>query len=479
MRKFLLFILFLSTLLMTFGVIPPLPANAGYLDYVTATMKSAQTVYCLPGSGMTIGSVSSNESIKVFWKEYSYYYIEYVVSSGSYSGYKRGYVPASSVNTGASNIPSNNFNMFYARTTASKTVYNRSTTSSMVIGTVYDTDNIKVLNIENNSWCYIEYPISGGSKRGYVSKNDIASLMGNLEAISYLRIVGWAWNPADPDKPINVEITIHNNSTGQNTILTTTADIGRADLQQAGIGNGFHGYECKLSWSIFSFGSYSVTAKALYGLNPQIGPTLTYNYQSKAAPYYYVARNWPNQTNPIIWSKLNNMQYYFTGMTYAPSLTDCATASNIISGLQSSVFVTIHGLGGIGYVYVKSGTNNSQWLYSSFQSTYTLQTDIPANAMTNTDIVAFLSSYSSVTPTGHTNPKSLAQVVLDKGAKVSIGFDGNVSGAEYWYDYFLFYLCGVQENTYTAYLRAIDDAQFYGDAGNSADLVRIYRHHSI
>ena len=153
--------LFLSITLLLGGF--PLSVFAGYTDYINATMNSAQTVYCMPGGGMTIGSVSKNESIKVFWGDGSYYYIEYIVSNGSYSGYKRGYVPKTSVNTGSQSIPNQNFNPFTARTSANKTVYNRSNTSSLVIGTVYGTDNITVLNVESNTWCYIQYPVGTNS----------------------------------------------------------------------------------------------------------------------------------------------------------------------------------------------------------------------------------------------------------------------------------------------------------------------------
>lgn len=152
------------------------PSSAFALPaYTNATSNSSSTVYCLPNtSSMVIGSIGI-ETVKVYWQESGYYYIEYVVSGGGYSGYKRGYVPTSKINV--SGIDSNRYIPWTSNTASNQTVYNRAITTSLVIGQVYSTDTITVLE-EDGSWYFIQYPITGGYKRGYLPKSTVYSMNG-------------------------------------------------------------------------------------------------------------------------------------------------------------------------------------------------------------------------------------------------------------------------------------------------------------
>lgn len=425
---FLILLVFSSTSMLpmrTFAL--PTPQNG--------TMQSAQTVYCLPGSGMTIGSVSNHESVQVYWKEGSYYYIQYVVSSGNYSGYKRGYVPVSSVSV--SNVSNYSYSTFYAKVPSNKTVYNRSNTSSLVIGSVYSSDTFTVLQ-DDGSWYYIEYPISNGHKRGYIKKSDIIQPTGNLEAVSFSRIVGWAWDSVNPNSPILMHIYITNNSTGAYQIMPVYANIYRADLAQSGIGNGYHGFECSIDWTTFPTGTYTVRAYAIRGGNPQIGSSASYYTPYRYADYYFTARDWPNSVNTNTMSAINAVQSDYQSLGFVTYYTDSVTAETAANALQTNFITTLHGHGSAGQICLKVSATTTQWLHSTFTANGNDRSikDIPANSMTQADIVAFLSCNSSVTPSGN-NHKSLTQIVLDKGAKVSIGFSGNVIGAEYWYEYFV------------------------------------------
>lgn len=141
--------------------------------YKSGKSTGSTDVYCLPDntSSMKIGSIGV-ESVKVYWAEGNSYYIEYTVSNGSYSGYKRGYVPKSKISV--SGVGGISYTSRKAQTKANTKVYNRSNTSSLPIGTVYATDTLTILQ-EDGSWYYIQYPVSGGYKRGYISKSSIAT----------------------------------------------------------------------------------------------------------------------------------------------------------------------------------------------------------------------------------------------------------------------------------------------------------------
>lgn len=135
-------------------------------SYTSTSSNSSSTVIVRPVSGsMSVGSIGV-ESVKVFWQENGYYYIEYTVSG--YGGFKRGYVPTSKINV--SGIGNNPYPAWNSNTSQNYTVYNRTTTVSYTIGTVYSTDSITVY-AEEGDWYYIQYPVSGGYKRGYVPKS--------------------------------------------------------------------------------------------------------------------------------------------------------------------------------------------------------------------------------------------------------------------------------------------------------------------
>ena len=165
--------------------------------YVTANSNGSTSVYACPdSSSMVVGSIGV-ESVKVYWKEGGYYYIEYVVSSGAYGGYKRGYVPTSKINV--SGISEINYSGFWSSNTNSgQTVYNRSTTNSYVIGTVWSSDPITVLE-QDGGWYFIQYPITNGYKRGYVPKDTVRSYRGKARYRDGVKDTSLIWHGAIQD----------------------------------------------------------------------------------------------------------------------------------------------------------------------------------------------------------------------------------------------------------------------------------------
>lgn len=60
---------------------------------------------------------------------------------------------------------------------------------------------------------------------------------GYVDGISCNQIWGWAWDPNNPNSPINVDLYVNDTYAG-----TATANIFRQDLLNAGKGNGYHGF---------------------------------------------------------------------------------------------------------------------------------------------------------------------------------------------------------------------------------------------
>ncbi len=65
--------------------------------------------------------------------------------------------------------------------------------------------------------------------------------LGRLESVTASEISGWAWNPAEPDSSVTVEIL-----EGDSLLATAKADIYREDLKRGGSGNGQHRFRVQL-----------------------------------------------------------------------------------------------------------------------------------------------------------------------------------------------------------------------------------------
>lgn len=77
--------------------------------------------------------------------------------------------------------------------------------------------------------------------------------IGYVDELSFQTIHGWAWDPTQPDEHVIVEIL-----DGDRVVLELTADMFRADLQQAGIGNGCHAFLVNAPATLFPGSRHNV-----------------------------------------------------------------------------------------------------------------------------------------------------------------------------------------------------------------------------
>ncbi len=75
-----------------------------------------------------------------------------------------------------------------------------------------------------------------GAPKALATPKSEPSPVGFLDELSLDLISGWAWDPARPNEPVEVEVL-----DGDEVILTIRADLYREDLVQNGFGNGVHG----------------------------------------------------------------------------------------------------------------------------------------------------------------------------------------------------------------------------------------------
>jgi O-antigen biosynthesis protein len=83
-----------------------------------------------------------------------------------------------------------------------------------------------------------------------------AQPIGNIDRIDYDEISGWAWDPAQPNNPIDIEIL-----DDDVVVLRLPADQHRADLAESGVGNGRHGFAVRNLVGIFPLSRHRVRVR--------------------------------------------------------------------------------------------------------------------------------------------------------------------------------------------------------------------------
>lgn len=114
-----------------------------------------------------------------------------------------------------------------------------------------------------------EYNWTKGGKSKYVDYAVEVNPQGFLDAVTTNDVSGWAWNGVN-DTAIDVHIYVYDWNGKEVTRFATPADIYRADLKAAGIGNGKHGFKAKYDFNKLTPGTYTVKAFAISGNNPQL-----------------------------------------------------------------------------------------------------------------------------------------------------------------------------------------------------------------
>ncbi|MBQ6718015.1 MAG: RICIN domain-containing protein [Clostridia bacterium] len=125
----------------------------------------------------------------------------------------------------------------------------------------------------------------------YTGTKVVVAPTGWIDSVSDTAISGWAWRSDLPNSPVSVSFDITNNDTGDYYYLSTTANVFRADLVNAGYGNGYHGFRCEIDWLNFTAGNYTITAYVGHGGS-------TYNLSGNPKTYVNAINNiYSNEMN--------------------------------------------------------------------------------------------------------------------------------------------------------------------------------------
>jgi hypothetical protein len=155
---------------------------------------------------------------------------------------------------------------------------------------------------------------SGVPSKAWILK--VEQREGYIDGINCNQVWGWAWDPNNPNSPINVDVLVNDNYAG-----TVTANIFRQDLLNAGKGNGYHGFVFNLPFYA-SQGVNSIKVKfpnvpIVEGLNssprPVIcGASLFPQFPSSVTSTFAGASTWEQsiQFSSAISGKITHFRYF-------------------------------------------------------------------------------------------------------------------------------------------------------------------------
>jgi Secretion system C-terminal sorting domain len=139
---------------------------------------------------------------------------------------------------------------------------------------------------------------------------------------------GWAWNAVIPNGSLNIEIL-----EGSNVVATGSANLYRADLQQAGLGNGVHAFQIPTPASLKNGQTRTLTARIA-------GSSYTLNSSPKTISgcYSMNARAAIDETR--------NSDEIINGLVVSPNPSDGLYNLNFSTTMGSSVALMVTNLSG-------------------------------------------------------------------------------------------------------------------------------------
>ena len=285
---------------------------------------------------------------------------------------------------------------------------------------------IKEFNVnDNQQWQFIliSSPTVTPSEPSY------STPYGWLDEVNANGIRGWVWCESHPNLALNVSIKIYNSANVLCETIPLVADLYRQDVEESGRGTGYYGFHTDIAWSEFNPGTYTV--KVFAGVstpNTQIHDSpMTYSVISNVVCVGVIdSAEGHNHLSgftaaaPYILSS----DYYTPDIHHGEFSRD--DINNFLNSNENRIFVSRgHGgkvanaNGGIAYTYILLNDEiEGQVTARHYNSHVMSQMDL-----SNMELVMFIGCSTGAGGVGGNN---LPTAVVERGAKVAIGFTDTI-----------------------------------------------------
>ncbi len=256
-------------------------------------------------------------------------------------------------------------------------------------------------------------PMLASSPRSFT----VRAATGVVDSITYNGISGWAWKPDAPNAAINAHIYIRRANGEQVALYAPIASNYRADLYNAGYGNGNHGFYRAIDWEslpreILTVQVYAVDGS---GYHPCI-----YNqtFDNRKSIYLFAETDYDGYER-IHWLSSTVRQYCENIGTSEVNVYSHFADYHIIDAIYKSRFFLIHTHGNSNSVEYNIYNSEPHYLYSSDFNDYS------DTYFSNTNCVTVMAC--STASGGASNNNNLVNTLKNKGVQTVVGFKDEIT----------------------------------------------------
>ncbi len=268
----------------------------------------------------------------------------------------------------------------------------------------------------------------------------VRNMTGVVDYLDSSGIRGWAWKPDAPDNTVAVNVYVRNSANETVGFYNTRASNYRSDLENAGYGDGEHGFSISIDWSTLPEENLRVTAYAVDGTG--IHPAFYdgyYENRKRISLLGMVENKYFHDLSE--WSWTTEVETYCDNIgcsyLYRTHKTDAAGFKAAIKNSSYCVINTHGSNDGKGIQWSMKNIYNEHFdcqnsnCYVCY-GWYTVEHDIdelPSDYFDTTRCVVLMSCYSGLN--GSLKPDNIVNTLHSKGVWTVVGFKGEIT---YYYD---------------------------------------------
>ena len=301
----------------------------------------------------------------------------------------------------------------------------------------------------------------------------VRNMTGVVDYLDSSGIRGWAWKPDAPDNTVAVNVYVRNSANETVGFYNTRASNYRSDLENAGYGDGEHGFSISIDWSTLPEENLRVTAYAVDGTG--IHPAFYDGYYNNQA-IYLVGMIDDEGRNHASWVTQEVINYAENIGAPRVIKRTGATEENLLNCIKLSYFATVYTHGARTSLSWSIETDEGTMNSGTLQRSKMLSLDY--GYFSNTNCLLLLAC-STANTEGFVSNNNIAQTFVDKGVKTVVAFREVIysafsgttmtttQGAGYWAKIF------VQELGNGATVNSAKDKAFDRLVENQCDVFRI------
>lgn len=242
--------------------------------------------------------------------------------------------------------------------------------------------------------------------------------VGSVNVLRSRGVVGWAWKPDAPNSAIDVHIYIYNSANTQVAVYAVTANRYSSTLEEAGYGNGNHGFVKTIDWSTLPEDKLRVVVYAVDGSGYN---TSIYSGYFNNLPIHLIGMIDKKGLDRSAWVTQEVINYAENIGTPRVVKHTGATQQNLIDYIHDSRFAVIYTHGTQYTLEWRANANTETEIEGSWDWMQVGKIDV--DYFSNTDCLLLLACSTASEEDGFNN---IAETIESKGIGAVVAFKNQI-----------------------------------------------------